>query len=80
MDTRTMSGFIFLMFEEGDWSDGGAQAVIQGIKREMGHCAGDNPDGWTYDPDVTAWSFKDTPRNREIVAELKRLHLDREAA
>jgi len=82
MRTGTQNGNILFVFDLEDWNlaIGGAQAVIVGIKEQMGRCTGDNPDGWTYDPDCKIWAFKDTPKNREIFEALCGKHLVGEKA
>ena len=77
MRTALKEGFILFVFDLVDWNlaTGGAQAVIIGIKKEMGPCTGANPDGFTYDTECKIWSFKDTPKNREIFERLVATHL-----
>ena len=78
MRTGLLDGYILFVFDIEDWNiaDNGAQAMILAIKREIEPCNGENPDGWTYDPETKVWSLKNTKANREMFERLAKEHLN----
>jgi hypothetical protein len=78
MRTGLQDGYILFVFDIEDWNiaNNGAQAMILAIKREIKPCNGENPDGWTYDPETKVWSMKNTTANREMFERLAKKHLN----
>jgi hypothetical protein len=77
MKSSTNAGFIYLKFDPDDWDNraGGARAVISGIKTSIGVLTERNPDGYSYDSNNKEWSFRDTPKNRSTIENLKKYYL-----
>ena len=77
MTIRIQAGYIFVQFSPTDWKlrQGGARAVIEVIKTEIGHTSR-NPDGFNYDENDGTWTMKDTASNRSVLEQAKEKYVD----
>lgn len=69
------AGYLLVSFSDEDFRfrggeiPGGAASVISGIKTAVAR------EARSYDPELKQWAVQDTPANRKVIEDLKRLYL-----